>query len=839
MGVPGIGKSRLVWELQRALEDEPGLVTWRRGRCLAYGDGVTYWALGEMVKAQAGVLETDPAPVVEQKLKRAVRDLIADQGEAAWVERHMRPLLALSGGSDEQVQAFAAWARFLEALAEWGPLVLAFEDLHWADDGLLDFIDHLGDSVRAPVVLLCTARPELRDRRPAWGARPNAATISLASLSDEATTKLLALLLKQPVVPTELRDALLERAEGNPLYTEELVRMLVDRGVLYRDNGDWRLRGGAFPVPESVQGIIAARLDGLAPDEKELLQNAAVVGRNFWPGAVASLAGRERVDVEAKLRALEQRELVRRRRTSAVAGETQLSFHHALVRDVTYSQMPRARRADKHRLAAAWVEALGRPDDHAELIAHHCVMSLESGTPSTEDVAHAHAALVRAGKRALTLNAFNSAVRHFKRALELGSAPDADLLLALGRARYYAEAGGEEELSTARDLLLERGDRGRAAEAQTMLVWLAWYAGSGDVALARVQRALELADGLAEGRSKADVLTSAARFYAVADRPRDSLPVAREALAMSEAIGATDLAAVCLTYIGTSRAALGELGAIDDLTRAVEVARAANAPEEVVRALVNKAALWIGLGELGRAFDLQAEARELAQRYGLTRGRLWLERELAAECYLTGRWDEAVRIVDRCLDKKAEPHYLDGFCAIARGQIRLARGDLAGALVDAEWALGRAHEAKDAQVLYPSLAFSAEVLVRSREQERANELVDELLALLTGEELLTTCIAWPRLARIAGPLGREHALLAAVRRVRTRTLWIDAAELQLSGRADAAAELYAAIGSKPDEAYAWLAAGDRDRARAFFEEVGGAGEVDAPATASATRPTRA
>jgi class 3 adenylate cyclase/tetratricopeptide (TPR) repeat protein len=839
MGVPGIGKSRLVWELQRALEGEPGLVTWRRGRCLAYGDGVTYWALGEMVKAQAGVLETDTAPAVDEKLKRAVRDLIPDRGEAAWVERHMRPLLALSGGSDDQVEAFAAWARFLEALAEWGPLVLAFEDLHWADDGLLDFIDHVGDSVNAPVVLLCTARPELRDRRPGWGARPNAATISLASLSDDDTAKLLAFLLKQPVVPTELREALLERAEGNPLYAEELVRMLADRGVLYRENGTWRLRPGELPVPESVQGVIAARLDTLAPDEKELLQNAAVVGRNFWPGAVASVSGRAPVDVESTLRALEQRELVRRRRTSAVAGEPQLSFHHALVRDVAYGQMPRARRADKHRLAAAWVEALGRPDDHAELIAHHCVMSLETGTRSPDDVARAHSALVRAGKRALTLNAYGSAVRHFKRALELGSEPDVDLLLAYGRARYYAEAGGEEELSTARDMLLERGDRGRAAEAQTMLVWLAWYAGHGDDAFARVQRALDLAEGLSAGRSKAEALTSAARFYAVADRPHDALPVARDALAMSEAIGSTDLAAVCLTYIGTSRAALGELGAMDDLTRAVEVARTANAPEEVMRALVNKAALRIGLGELANGFELQAEAREVARRHGLTRGRLWLERELAAECFLTGRWDEAVRIVDRCLDRGGEPHYLDGFCAIARGQIRLARGDLAGALADAERALERAHEAKDAQVLYPSLAFSAEVLVRSGEPARANELVEELLVSLTGEELLTTGIAWPRLARIAGHLGLEQVLLQAVGRVRTRTRWIDAAELQLSGRPEAAAELYAAIGSRPDEAYAWVAAGERKRALAFFDEVGAAAEADAAALSSVRGRARA
>jgi class 3 adenylate cyclase len=232
-GVPGIGKTRLIWELERAMPDEPGLVTWRRGRCLPYGEGVTFWALGEIVKAQAGILETDDAEAAEQKLGRAVRDLV-DPGEAGLLEQQLRPLVghhrAETRAEPGRGDAFDAWRRFVEALAERGPLVLVFEDLHWADEGLLDFIEHLAERCRdSPLLLLCTTRPELHERR-AWGARTNSANIALAPLSDDETATLVAYLLMQRTLPGELRESLVGRAEGNPLYAEEYVRMLVDRG---------------------------------------------------------------------------------------------------------------------------------------------------------------------------------------------------------------------------------------------------------------------------------------------------------------------------------------------------------------------------------------------------------------------------------------------------------------------------------------------------------------------------------------------------------------------------------------------------------------------------------
>ena len=261
VGVPGIGKSRLVWELFQAVEADPEFVTWRQGRSLPYGEGVTFWALGEMIAAQAGILDSDPADEAGAKLAATVSDLIEDPGEAAWVTEHVRALAGLEtgggGGDDRRSEATAAWRRFLEALAERHPLVLVFEDMHWADDALLDFVDHLVDwASGVPMLVVCTARPELLDRRREWGGgKRNALTIALSPLADTDIARLIGTLLEQAVLPAETQATLLATAEGNPLYAEEYVRMLIDRGHLRHEGGRWRLAAGDLPVPESVQGL--------------------------------------------------------------------------------------------------------------------------------------------------------------------------------------------------------------------------------------------------------------------------------------------------------------------------------------------------------------------------------------------------------------------------------------------------------------------------------------------------------------------------------------------------------------------------------------------------------
>jgi class 3 adenylate cyclase len=295
-----------------------GLVFWRHGRSLPYGDGVTFWALSEMVKAQAGILESDTPEDADEKLRQAVARFVPDAAEAGWVERHLRPLAGLETDetwtADRRSEAFAAWRRFFEALAETRPLVLVFEDLHWADEALLDFVDHLVDwASGVPVLAVCTARPELLTRRPGWGGgKVNSSTILLSPLSTDETAALVHALLGRPAIAADVQAQLLERAGGNPLYAEEFTRMLTERPA-------------DVVLPETVQGIVAARLDTLSREEKELLQDAAVIGNVFWLGAL----GPEPRSLEERLHALERKEFVNRNRRSSVAGEAEYAFRHA------------------------------------------------------------------------------------------------------------------------------------------------------------------------------------------------------------------------------------------------------------------------------------------------------------------------------------------------------------------------------------------------------------------------------------------------------------------------------------------------------------------------------
>ena len=251
-------------------------------------------------------------------------------------------------------------------LAEHRPAVLVLEDLHWADDGLLDFVDELVDWLRTvPALIVGTARPELLERRPSWGGgKANATTISLQPLTEEETVHLIGGLLKQPLQLADDQRAVLERAGGNPLFAEQYARILDERGTITE-------------LPESVQGLIASRLDALPQAEKGLLQEAAVHGKVFWLGGVVAAGDASVPDAERHLRALERKDFVRRERASTVDGDTQYSFRHILLRDVAYGQIPRRQRAEKHRRAGEWLEALGRSDDNAELLAHHYVQALE------------------------------------------------------------------------------------------------------------------------------------------------------------------------------------------------------------------------------------------------------------------------------------------------------------------------------------------------------------------------------------------------------------------------------------------------------------------------------
>jgi class 3 adenylate cyclase/tetratricopeptide (TPR) repeat protein len=833
VGVPGIGKSRLVHELSRLVDADPELLSWRQGRCLPYGEGVAFWALAEMIKAQAGILEGDPASTAQERLSSAVAAAIAETGDAEWVLEHLRPLLGLGergeGGADARTESFAAWRRFLEALAEQRPLVLVFEDLHWADDGLLDFVDHLVDwATGVPVLVVGTARPELLTRRPGWGGgKPNSVTLSLSPLSERDTAQLLHGLLDRSVLPVEIHSLLLERAGGNPLYAEEFARIA----------GEGR---ADLPLPESVQGLIAARLDALPGEEKHVLQDAAVVGKVFWLGAVGALGGDGSGGaLEGRLHALERKEFVRRERRTAVAGDTQYAFGHALVRDVAYAQIPRAGRAEKHRRAAEWIEALGRPEDHAEMRAHHYVSAVETGQAAGQDmgplVEAARGALREAGDRAVSLNSFRAAARLYDRALALGSDDDAgrvQLRFAAAVARFEQDLDNDEELAAVRDDLLAAGEREDAARAEIMIANVLWVRGRGEETPSQLERAAAAAAELPRSPAKAFVLAGLSRFHMLADRDEVATMFAVEALALADELGLELIRANALNNLGTMKAGRGDRSGFEQLEQSIAIAEALNSPH-AVRAYNNLSYCLYRLGELGRAAEVAERMEVLAERFA--GDWLWWARDRLVHIrYEDGRWDEALRLVESSVAESATSrHYLEPSWREVRARIRLARGDDAGAGEDSTVALERARLARDAQLVVPVLALRARVVVDDAPDE-ADALIDELHGLTT--------LAWAQMphawyvdvVEVGLKLGRTALAedLAAASPAATR--WVEAGLTLLRGDPAGAAEQFAAFGSRPNEANArvrsaslLLAEGRRaeadaqlQRALAFFREVG-------------------
>jgi class 3 adenylate cyclase len=824
VGVPGIGKSRLVAELFQIIVDNPELVTWRQGRSLPYGDGVTYWALGEMVKNQAGILETDTAELAAQKLHEEVARLFADDAEARSVEARLRLLVGIETtaeqAEDKRAESFYAWRRFFEELADTRPAVLVFEDLHWADDDLLDFVDHLVDwAADVPLLCVCTARPELLDRRPAWGGgKPNASTISLSPLSDEETARLLGVLLERAVLPAEQQAALLARAGGNPLYAEQFARMLAERGD-----------ADELALPETVQGIIAARLDGLDAAEKALLQDAAVVGKVFWAGVLAQMDARNRPAVEESLHALARKEFVRRQRRPSVEGESEYAFLHLLVRDVAYGQIPRAARSEKHRAVAEWMASLGRAEDHSEMLAHHYLQALEyARTAGSVDRAleeRARHALRSAGDRAFALNAFAAAASYYSRALELWLSDDPEralVLFRLGAARYRAAQAGLAELEEARDALLRHGDRETAAEAEAMASYLD---ASYETRRARLEHALALVQDRPPSRSKAFVLARCA-YRAGAFGDEDWEQYARDGLAMAEELGLEDVRVLILQTIGTVRGSAGEPGAYETLEQAVAAADAIDSLEGV-NARINLGAELQARGELERCFQVQERARRDAERFGLRDWLRHLRAELVLECYWSGRWDGS-RQADAFLAEveSGNPHLTGEICCrYVRAQIRLARDDVAGALADGARAVGNAREYPAWGILPFALAAHARVLLAAGRLCEAGGLVTEALGGWGTSGPSGYPYAGPHLAVALVELGRGEELSPVVALSPRPSVWLDAANAFASGDYVRAAHLYAAIGSLPDEAYARLRSGKEPevrRALDFYRSVGAA-----------------
>ncbi|HUG65228.1 MAG TPA: adenylate/guanylate cyclase domain-containing protein [Gaiellaceae bacterium] len=832
VGVPGMGKSRLLYELGRVVDADEELITWRQGRSLPYGEGVSFWALGEIVKAQAGILESDPADVTETRLTEAVA-VISDEGERTWIERHLRPLVGLGAddptAGDRRGETFSAWRRFLEVLALGGPTVLVFEDIHWADDGLLDFIDGLVDWVDGvPLLVVCTARPELLERRPGWsGGKRNATTVSLAPLDDDETARLILALLGRSLLDADVQRQLVERAAGNPLYAEEFVRMLEAGGSV-----DGRL-------PETVQGIVAARIDLLPAEEKELLQQAAVLGKVFWSDALATVAGLEPWQLQDALRALERKEFVRRELRSTVAGATQHAFQHALVRDAAYGQIPRVARAARHVSAASWIESLpaDRAEDRAETLAHHYQAAIDLYRAAGEDVstlsARAVPALQEAGERALSLSAFQRAVEFLARALELvpdGEEPSAELLFASGKAFGFVGRDGDE-LRRAVDAFERGGEPERAAECAVVASFHLWHARPGE-AHSWLERAAALVEGRPSSRAKALVLAEQARREMLNYNNDTARELSSQAALLAAEIGDDEIRADALVTGGVVAATGGDLAGIAMIEAALELV--GHRGKVASRGYTNLYAAWATAGDARKARSALEQGLERAEREGDEQGAWFIRGNLLGLLYSGGDWAGALEMIQMFLDHQDQSGYQLNAARDTRARILEARGEANLALAEMHAVVDFAREIQDPQVLWPSLiAFAWLARRRGLHEESSDALAEVVDAIATSESPGDGQHWHVELVLGLEAVGRHADALEIAQRLADGP-WRDATMATLERRYTAAADILASIGEEPLQAQVRLVAARElaregrmadasahlEQARAFWTSVG-------------------
>ncbi len=747
-GEPGVGKSRLVREFFSFIDDLPELVWWRQGRCLPYGEGITFWALGEIVKAQAGILESDGPEEASRKLDDALAAQMVTGSDREWVRARLTPLVGLAAEEPTEAagreESFASWRRFLEDLAATRPLVLVFEDLHWADPAMLAFVDHLVDwSTALPMVVICTARPELYERHHGWGGgKRNSTTIALSPLSDEESARLIASLLSEAVLPADTQAALLDRAGGNPLYAEEFVRMLTDRGILRRHGRAWQIAEDAdIPVPESVQALIAGRLDTLGPERKSLLHDAAVVGKVFWSGALAFMGGLPEEEVRRGLHELARKELVRPSRTSSVQDQAECSFWHLLVRDVAYGQIPRAERARKHRAAAEWIEDLAadRVTDHAELLAHHYGRSLELARASGDSEAAvtleepARRFLVMAGDRAQRLDVGN-AISYYGRALALLPAAHPDRPRVLAKAAETAALEGDlaeavDGFEEAIAAFRERGDTLDVGESMSNLSGVLWQQGDTARGWEVLSEAIDLLEREPPGPQLARVYIRTAGAYWTAGIADRCLEWSEKALAMARELGLGAALVRGLQFHGGARAMLGDLGGLEDMREAVRLGLELGLGQETGTAYVNLGDwVWWDRGP-AEGLKVHREGVEFSERRGLTHNAVWTRAELTWMLFDLGEWDELLDVSGQVIewDRAHGGTQIQAIALPYRAHVLAQRGDHREAAGLAQEFLPRAREIGEPQVIVPALTVAASLEETAGRTDRAAALLEEMI----------------------------------------------------------------------------------------------------------------
>ncbi|MDQ3218119.1 MAG: AAA family ATPase [Actinomycetota bacterium] len=655
VGIAGIGKSRLAWEFEKYCDGIVGAVWWHRGRCLSYGEGVTYWALAEMIKMRARITEEESSESAARKLHEVVALHVTDEEERGWVEPRLAHLLGFEQRrSFERDDLFAGWRLFFERMADVAPTVLVFEDIQWADASLLDFIEYLLEWSKSHALFVLTlSRPELGDKRPGWGSgRRGFTSLFLEPLGEATMDRLLCGLV--PGLPAETRARIGLRSEGVPLYAVETVRMLLDRGLLRREGDGYVLTGPLedLDIPETLHALIAARLDGLDESHRRLLQDAAVAGKSFTPAALVALNGRAEQELRPLLDALVAKDLLAVQADPMSPERGQYSFLQALVKQVSYDTLSKKERRARHLAMADYLERSSAydGDEIVEVVSSHLVEAYRAA-PSAPD-AHeiqdrARHALTEAAERAASLTANEEAQRYYELAAELADEPaiKAELLEGAGRMAWLG-ARGEVAIAhfrAALGIFTSLGNTHKAGGVGARLGGVLWRSGHQMEARTLLETSLELLGSGEPDESMAALAGTLGNLLFFAGEVGEAGERVEAALEIAEALWLPEVLAdqlITKSFVLEVRGRRAE--ALGLLKYALELALENDLPSVAIRAYGNLAHQMQIRDRYEDALDYEATAVALARKIGDRPREMEGSVAQMFSLFATGRWDDAL-----------------------------------------------------------------------------------------------------------------------------------------------------------------------------------------------------
>ena len=660
VGEAGIGKSRLVWEFEKYIDGLVDDIYWHEGRSLAYGEGVTFWAISEMIKGRAGIAEGDDDETVARRLDETLDTYVSDPGDRAWMRPRLAAVLGEGEAPGDRSELDAAVRAFFEAVAEKGTTVLVFEDLHWADSALIDFVEDLTDWWRdRPILIVTKARPDLLELKPSWGAgRQGVISITLGPMSTEDMLTLVHGAV--PGLPQDSAEAIVERAAGIPLYGVELLRGLLAQGQLAGEAGDYRVVGdlAQMVIPDSLQAVIGARLDRLGADERALVQDAAVLGQTFNLAGLAVLTGRDASDLEGLLQSLSRRELIEPVRDNRSVDRGQYRFLQGLIRDVALARLSRENRRARHLAVAQYLESQDDPE-LVGIVAGHYLQALEaSPVGQSRDAIRDRALLsmAQAASRAADLKSHQQVISISESALEIADSDETRVLFwemvtnASGRLADTELA--ERNAMPAMDYYRSTGDRG-ALTRVTRLLSLALAENN------QPDRAVELLRPLVDGDLEDDPeLAKASVVYARAmmlNQMPGVLEFTDKALSASEELG---LVPEIIDALITKGTALGQVGRLTEarviLEGAMALAEQNNLALSIARGQNNLAYVLVGIDD-GASQALAEDAFRTSQRLGDRSLMLFHAGQMTFSFVLMGDFERAEEVLANPLTQDPPP----------------------------------------------------------------------------------------------------------------------------------------------------------------------------------------